>query len=243
MPRRAAGLSLCLSLGLALGGCAGIPAPGTVDDPFEGLNREVHRFNKDLDRRLLRPAATAYDAATPGLVQLLVKNALNHLETPRDLVSHLLSGEIRAAGAAVMRFGVNTVVGAGGLLDPATDFGLEKDSADIGQALAQLGMAEGIYYEAPLLGPTVARHTLGRLVDMALSPLSYLAPPVGLTAEYTARSVVFRAENAAAVDGVLYGGVDSYAAARSIYLQSRRGALRRKQPDETGAGDLDLILE
>ena len=51
------------------------------------------------------------------------------------------------------RFGVNTLAGAAGLLDPATEFGLPLEPTDFGVTLASWGANEGPYVEAPSLWP------------------------------------------------------------------------------------------
>lgn len=227
---RPALLAAVLFAGLA--GCAGSDrapdaeagaAGRAVADPYEPLNREIHGFNKAVDRRALRPAAQAYRAATPGLVKFLLGNALHHLELPRDFANHLLSGEVAAAGRAVARFSVNTVFGAGGLLDPATEFELPKEDADFGKTLAAWGMEEGIYYEIPFIGPSTVRRTIGRSVDLALSPTAYFPPLFAFSAlPETMTLLDARASNLSAADSVLYDSLDSYATTRSVYLQNRR---------------------
>ena len=52
------------------------------------------------------------------------------------------------------RFAVNTVAGAGGALDPATEFSLPRENTDFGITLASWGVDEGPYLELPLFGPT-----------------------------------------------------------------------------------------
>ena len=193
-----------------------------VNDPYEGFNRNVHGFNKGVDRFFLRPVAQGYDLVTPALVRFLLRNGLDHLELPRDFVAHLLSGEIESAGRTVLRFGVNTVVGAGGLLDPATDFEIPKEDADMGKVLATWGFGEGIYYEIPVLGPSTVRHTVGRVLDIGLAPTSYIATPWAGSAVTALDAIEFRASNGALIDSVYYESADSYATLRALYYQNRR---------------------
>ena len=155
-------------------------------------------------------------------MRFLLNNGLDHLELPRDFVAHLLSGELESAGRTVLRFGVNTVVGAGGLLDPATDFEIPKEDADMGKVLATWGFGEGIYYEMPLLGPTTVRHTIGRVLDMGLAPSTYIAAPIGGVTVTAAEAVEFRAANRETLDSVYYDSADSYATTRALYYQNRR---------------------
>ncbi len=214
-------------LAAAVSGCAStsVDERGSlaVNDPYEETNRDIHSFNRGLDRYFIRPVSYAYDEVTPAPVRFLVGNALNHLELPRDFVSHLLSGEVTSAGRTFLRFGVNTIAGAGGLLDPATDFELPKEDSDFGVVLASWGFAEGVFIELPFIGPSTTRHTVGRVVDVFLAPTTYIGRPYAGIAVTTLQTVEFRSNNANVIDNVLYESVDSYARSRSVYYQNRRG--------------------
>lgn len=212
--RRLAAALTAAGLAATAAGCgaADIDPILQVADPWEDVNRDVHAVNKAFDTALLRPLAVGYGAVAPGPVRYMVSNFVDHLETPRDFVNHVLTGELSAAARTVGRFTVNTVMGAG-LLDPASDLGLEKEDADFGRTLAVYGVGEGVYYEAPFFGPTTARHTVGRSVDFLLNPLFFVSV------------VTFRQENLSAVDSVLYESLDSYASSRALYLQNRRSFL------------------
>lgn len=193
-----------------------------VNDPYEGINRDIHGFNKGVDRYFIRPISQGYDAATPGLVRLLVGNGLSHLELPRDFVNHLLQGELMSAGRTLLRFGVNTIVGAGGLLDPATDFEIEKEDADFGQTLAVWGADEGVYYEIPLLGPSTIRHTTGRVVDLVFAPTTFIGAPYSGLAKTSLEIVELRSNNGELIDSIYYDSADSYSTLRALYYQNRR---------------------
>ena len=193
-----------------------------INDPYEGFNRDIHAFNKGADQVVLRPIAKGYEAVSPGAVRLMVGNALNHLEAPRDFANHVMTAEAGAAGRTVARFAINTFIGAGGLLDPASEFDLGKEDADFGKTLAVWGAGEGFYYEIPLLGPSTIRHSAGRIVDIAFAPTVWIGEPISAGAVNAADVVNARAENAGAVDSVLYDSVDSYVATRAFYIESRR---------------------
>lgn len=193
-----------------------------INDPYEGVNRDVHAFNKGVDRYALRPVAKGYEAVTPGAVQLMVGNALNHLEAPRDFANHVMTAEVSAAGRTAARFAINTMIGAGGLLDPASEFDFVKEDADFGKTLAVWGVGEGFFYEIPLLGPSTLRHTTGRIVDIAFAPTVYLGEPITAASVNAVDVVNSRAESASGIDSILYDSVDSYVATRSFYIESRR---------------------
>lgn len=213
-----------------------------INDPYEGLNRDIHSFNKGADQLILRPVAKGYEAVTPGAVKLMVSNALNHLEAPRDFANHVLTAEAGAAGRTVARFAINTLIGAGGLLDPASELDLGKEDADFGKTLAVWGAGEGFYYEIPLLGPSTVRHSTGRIVDIAFAPTVWLGEPVSTASTTALEAVSARAEDASAIDSVLYDSVDSYVATRAFYIESRRSFVNNGAEtgeDGEAAGGLD----
>ncbi|MFT7390135.1 MAG: phospholipid-binding lipoprotein MlaA [Paracoccaceae bacterium] len=219
---------LAIAAVAALGGCAAPnPDAGFISDPYESTNRYVHSLNKGIDTVALRPAAQVYDFVAPELVQHLASNALDTLDLPVAAVNFVLQGDFLAALRTSGRLGLNVVMGAGGLLDPATEMGLPKEETDFGITLARLGVAEGPYLEFPALGPMTGRDLAGRVVDAALNPVSWVA---GIPTEGTAGLRAFQVVEArdayfAAIDRTLYDSEDSYIAARSAYVQLRRRAV------------------
>jgi phospholipid-binding lipoprotein MlaA len=63
------------------------------------------------------------------------------------------------------RFVTNSTVGLGGLFDPATSFGLERQEQDFGKTLGYWGMESGPYLVLPIFGPSSLRDTGGLIVD------------------------------------------------------------------------------
>jgi len=213
----------------ALAGCAVEAEPGAlIADPYENVNRAVHSFNVAADTVALRPAAIAYDAVTPALFQHMIGNFVDHLRLPVVFFNNIFQGDVDEALATLGRFGVNTIVGAGGLLDPATEFGLPYDPTDFGLTLASHDANEGPFIMLPLFGPSTGRDAVGRLVDFGLDPLTYVTVGDGLgqtlatVGRFTVPPVVARSENFEIVDQVLYESEDSYVTLRAAYVQSRR---------------------
>lgn len=223
-----------LAAAAALAGCG--PAPAPVDhDPYEEANRANHAFNKGLDRAVLRPVSQAYGAVVPGPLRTGVSNLANHLDLPRDMVNYLLQGRPVAAMETALRFTMNTTFGLAGLLDPATDMGLRRNSTDFGETLHVWGLAEGAYVELPVLGPATERDAAGKLVDFALNPTRALSgdPATAATAAGIGSTLGDRARYSDTIDSVLYRSADSYAQSRLLYLQSRRFELGQTAADET----------
>ena len=231
--------------------CASGPADpdALIADPYEETNRDIHAFNKGLDSAILKPLAEGYDLVTPELFQHMIGNGLNHLRMPGIFVNRVLQGDSHEASVAAGRFVVNTVVGAGGLLDPATEFGLPYEPTDFGVTLAAWGADEGVYVEAPFFGPSTTRHLVGRVVNFALDPSILIttgAVEVGTALQIAdaARTPVdivnTRHENAELIDDILYESEDSYVTARTGYIQNRR---RRIAGDETNTEALPDIFD
>ncbi len=221
-------LALAAILGVAACATAGPQAELSATDPHEGFNRNILDFNLALDRNLLRPTAQGYDFVTPALVKHLLGNGFSHLDLPGDFVNYLIQGEIDPALETLGRFTINTVLGAGGFLDPATEFGLLKNDTDFGITLGKHGAGEGTYWVLPIVGPTTTRDAFGGIVDFALSPTTYLglidpslSREVGL-ALLAGETVDDRDRNGDLIDDVLYESADPYISLRSIYLQRRR---------------------
>ncbi len=200
------------------------PADG-IHDPYETRNRQVHAFNKELDRSLIRPVAVGYSAAMPDEFEDSISNFATNFGQPSVTVNSLFQGDLRGAGISVSRFLINSTLGLGGLFDVASDFGVERHDTDFGETLHVWGVKEGAYAEVPLLGPTTTRDSVGRIVDFFTNPLSYeLDDPErysGTVASATAR-IGDRGRYAETIDSILYDSADSYAQTRLIYLQNRR---------------------
>jgi phospholipid-binding lipoprotein MlaA len=72
------------------------------------------------------------------------------------------------------RFLMNTTLGIGGLLDPATQAGLEKNENDFGLTFGRWGIPKGPYFVIPFLGPSDVRDGLGRIPAAYISPQNFV---------------------------------------------------------------------
>lgn len=232
------GRAIIVCAALFLTGCSTPSQPDGINDPYEVTNRKVHNFNRGLDRSILRPASNAYGTVVPEPARNGVANFANNLNQPANVVNALLQGRVENAGHNTFRFLVNTTFGLGGLLDPATEMGLEDRRTDFGETLYVWGVAEGAYRELPVVGPATQRYAAGRLVDLFTNPLRFaLDGPqaTARTAANVASGLGARYRLSDTIDSVLYDSADSYAQARLIYIQNRRFKLG---VDATGT-DLD----
>ena len=200
-------------------------AAGEIFDPYENTNRSVHQFNKGLDRYAFRPASKGYVAVVPPDMVTAFGNFAENLSKPGDAVNYLLQGNIKGAGQALGRFAVNTVLGIGGLGDPASDFKMAEARTDFGETLHVWGAGEGAYVELPAYGPSTTRDAVGIVVDFFTNPLSQLennpAEDLQIPAEVVDQ-LGNRGTYSDTIDSILYESADSYAQGRQIYLQNRR---------------------
>ena len=139
--------------------------PIQVPDPLEGFNRAVYNFNAEFDRYLFLPVVEAYQTVTPDLAQQGVSNFFSNLGEVYSFANGALQLKPIRAGRAVLRFSLNTILGLGGLIDVATEMGIEQIPEDLGQTLGHYGLPEGPYLVLPLLGPSNLRDTVGLIGD------------------------------------------------------------------------------
>jgi phospholipid-binding lipoprotein MlaA len=211
-----------LIAGLWLAGCASLPNNSKPDarDPWERFNRTTFKVNDALDRAILRPTARAYAKVTPRVVRTGISNFFANLETTTTLVNDALQGKMRAAGHDTARLLLNTTLGLGGLFDPATAAGLDKNDEDFGQTLGKWGMSSGPYLMMPLFGPTTVRDFAGRGVDTFTDPSHYLEDDSTRYA-ITAVGVVDLRYGLLSLDAQLEQSFDRYAFVRNAWLQRR----------------------
>jgi len=208
-----------------LAGCSPAPVASGINDPHEARNRRIHEFNKNVDQAMLRPVSQAYGTVVPEPVRMMLSNFVGNLDLPRVVLNDLLQGNLQDAAHNTFRFGVNTIFGLGGLVDPASDGGLTVRDTDFGETLHVWGVGEGAYRESPLSGPSTTRDSWGSLVDMVLNPVRYMLPTeenLGLLGGNLLSKLGDRYRYSNTVDSILYDSADSYAQARILYLQNRR---------------------
>ena len=209
-----------LALAALMGGCATATNP---QDPFEPYNRGMMRFNDDLDTAILKPVATGYRDAVPRPVRAGVGNFFGNLSDVWSTVNSALQLKVPQAGEMALRVGVNTVFGLAGLVDVASEMGLERHSEDFGQTLARWGVPAGPYVVLPVFGPSTVRDAVTTLtVDRQADLVRQIDPTGARNVAYGLRVVDTRA-NLLRVSSVLDEvALDRYTFTRDAYLQRRR---------------------
>ena len=207
-------------------------------DPWEPFNSRMFWFNHDvLDQYVLKPLAQAWNFVLPDPAQRSLRNVVDNTNVLSRLVNSLTQGKWSGAGRELARFGINSTVGIGGLLDVAKEgFRIEKSDEDTGQTLGFYGIGPGPYLVLPFLPPMDVRDGLGTVVDGSMNPLNYIIPFAGLAnagttagalAGITATDAVnWRSLNLELYEGIEEAVLDPYSAVRNAYLQKREAKVK-----------------
>ncbi|MDQ3618233.1 MAG: VacJ family lipoprotein [Pseudomonadota bacterium] len=212
----------------------------TSYDPWERFNRQMHRINNAIDRRVARPLAQAYVRVMPRPVRLGVSNFFNNLGQPVTAVNALLQGRPTQSAQALGRFALNTTLGIGGIFDPASDAKLPNKSEDFGQTLAIWGWEQSRYVELPVFGPRTVRDVFGLFGDAPLSPLRQVGDETVRIPLQGLQLVDVRTQ-LLSTDSLREGAADDYALVRDAWLQRRNYQIFGDRMDE-GEDDLPEYL-
>ncbi len=136
-----------------------------VADPWEGFNRNMYRFNFYFDKYLFLPVVNSYEYVTPNFLQDRVSSFYNNIREVKNLTNSMFQLKGVESLTTLGRFVTNSTVGLGGLFDPATSFGLERQEQDFGKTLGYWGMESGPYLVLPIFGPSSVRDAGGLIVD------------------------------------------------------------------------------
>lgn len=207
-----------------LGACAQPNAPRTgpegAYDPYEAQNRKTFAVNQKLTSG---GSGGGVASVIPTEFQDLLHNVSENLSMPQVAVNSLLQGDLRGTGLALHRFSVNSVLGMGGLVDAASEFGVPEHDTDFGETLHVWGVGEGAFVMLPILGASTQRDVAGRVVDLFTDPLSYNLPE---RERYVVTGITL-------ADGVIQGSKKAkpatYEAARAAYLERRRAEVSSRR--------------
>ena len=213
-------------------GCASLPVAEEPEqvDRFERINRGIYRFNRGVDRRVVRPLARVYDRAMPPRVERRVRNFFTNLRAPTDILNNWLQGKFRPGFADLGRFLLNTTAGLG-FFDPAGKLGLERHPEDFGQTLAGWGVPSGGYLVVPFLGPGSVRDWGAWTLDVRTDQLHRVDDSSTRDKLWAWRVISDRAALLPA-ERTLEESFDEYTLVREAYWQRRRYQLYDEAPPE-----------
>lgn len=222
MQTKLKGLLFASLFGLMLSGCAST----ANNDPLEGFNRGVYKFNDVADKAVIKPVAGAYKAVLPSPVRSGVNNFFSNLNTFVSVINDLLQFKFDKAAEGAGRFVINSTFGIAGLVDVASMDGIEKRNEDFGQTLGHWGVGSGAYIVLPFLGPSSVRDTTGLVVDtLAFDPISYVEDPATRNVARTIKLIDKRAQYLPASDLLDEAALDPYAFMRDAYFQRRNSQI------------------
>ena len=215
---------------LLLAGTPGVAEDAPVNkDPWEPFNRKMYVFNDTLDRWVLKPTAKGYKFIMPDFAEQGVTNFITNVYDFNSFFNSILQGEFAGSMNAGGRFLINSTVGLLGLVDVATEMGIEPFRSDFGQTLAVWGVGSGPFVMMPVIGPRTVRSTVGYFADTYSSiPALLNDNPIAWTF-WTVEIIDYRARLLDAED--LMTG-DRYIFLRDAYLQRREFFVTRGKVDD-----------
>jgi len=225
-PRHLRALGLAFSL--AAMQCTAMAADAR--DPWESMNRRVYAFNDVVDVTVVRPVAQVYDKVLPRFARTGVHNFLGNLSDVWSMANSALQLKGQATAETLMRVSVNTFFGLAGVLDVATEMGIEKRKEDFGQTLGYWGVPPGPYVVLPILGPSTVRDGLALPLDFKGDPGQNASDPATRNTLTVLRVTDLRASLLKTVDTVKEASLDPYSFVRDAYLQKRENDIYDGNP-------------
>ena len=220
--------SMWLALALTALQCSAMAADAR--DPWEAMNRRIYAFNDVVDTAVVRPVAQVYDRVLPSFARTGVHNFLGNLGDVWSMANSALQLKGQATAETLMRVSVNSVFGMAGVLDIATEMGIEKRKEDFGQTLGYWGVPSGPYVVLPILGPSTLRDGLALPLDFKGDP-SQNVRDTGTRSTLTVLRVTdLRASLLKTVDTVKAASLDPYSFVRDAYLQKRENDIYDGNP-------------
>jgi phospholipid-binding lipoprotein MlaA len=214
-------------LALMLSGCAST----ANNDPLEGINRGIYKFNDVADKAVIKPVAGAYKAVLPSPVRSGVNNFFGNLSTFVSVINDLLQFKFDKAAEGAGRFVINSTFGIAGLVDVASMDGIEKRKEDFGQTLGYWGVGSGPYIVLPFLGPSNIRDTAGLVVDSAaFDPIGYIDDPATRNSAIALKFLDRRSQLLPGSDLLDEAALDPYAFMRDAYYQRRQSQIYDGNP-------------
>jgi len=200
-------------------------------DPLSGYNRAMTSFNDKIIIYGLNPISEAYAYILPQPLRLGISNFIHNIQFPIRFTNNLLQGKFQNSSNELERFLVNSIVGLGGLMDPAKNYmNIHPHEEDFGQTLGHYGVGSGFHVILPFLGPSNIRDIVGITGDGYLSPLvnvrgleNYKIPQnlgqsIGIYAVHTINKTSLHLGE---YEDLKKDAVDLYPFLRDIYEQKR----------------------
>ncbi len=195
-----------------------------LSDPLELVNRTIFTFNDRLQIWFMEPTARGYRKVIPSIFRTGLLNFFNNLLEPTRIINSLLQGRFKAAGEIFLRFTLNSTVGVGGLMDPATFDGMHSYERQFASTLNHYRVGSGPYLVLPFFGPNDLRGTFGLIGDTLTSPLFFILnnDPLAAAAVQASNAINRTSFKLGEYEKMLRGAFDSYLAVRDAYEQHQQ---------------------
>ena len=145
------------------------------EDDWRGFNRFMFAVQDAAMDYIATPINHVYCSVLPKPVIRGVDNAIDNSEYPIRVVATLLRGEGGCAWDETKRFAINTVLGIGGLFDPAKNwFGIFSTGASLSGTFATWGIPRGPSLVLPFVPRVHVRDCAGYILDQGLDPKTYI---------------------------------------------------------------------
>ena len=228
---------MLFALGL-LSGCASTgDSVSSKDDPYEGFNRSMYKFNDVLDKGFLQPLASGYATIVPSPVRKSITNFFDNLGYLNVILNALLQGKFDQAVSDSLRFVYNSTLGIGGLFDVSTAIGAPRNNDDFGKTLASWGFERGSYWYYPFFGPDTTRNSGDVVTRNLVDPTNYLNSIV----LFPLRALNIVNTRANLLDATRIrdeAAVDPYVFTREAFLQQRDYLIYDGNPPVDGYDDI-----
>jgi phospholipid-binding lipoprotein MlaA len=231
MFKRCCAIASLAAMAALSAGCASGPN-ANPKDPLEPMNRKVALFNDVLDDNVFRPAARGYRDYTPPPIQTGVSNFFRNLSDVSSTVNSGLQLKGRDTAESLMRVVVNTTLGVYGILDVATEIGLQRHPEDFGQTLGYWGAPSGPYLVLPLFGPSTVRDASALPLDTSIDLVRQYDDVAVRNTAMALRIVEKRASLLQSTDLLSGAAIDKYSFTRDSYLQFRRNQVFDGNPPD-----------
>lgn len=203
------------------------PPPG---DPFQAINAKSFAATEAVDKAFIGPVSLAYKHHVPSPIRSGIHNFLYNLREPIVFVNFVLQLKIGKAAETVGRFGINSTVGVGGVMDIAKrkPFHLPRRGNGFADTLGYWGVPNGPFMFLPIVGPTTVRDLFGGFVDRLILPVG-VGPPFNTAAFGASAGALGALDHRADFDEelhILHDNVpDPYGSSRDFYLRRRQAEI------------------
>lgn len=214
------------------------------EDPYEPYNRVMFKVNDTADQYVIIPFARGYRAVTPTPVRMGVSNFFYNLRDVISFGSNLLRLDLEKASTDLVRVGINTTFGLGGLINIADAGDMPNNKNSLGDTLATWGWKHSNYFVYPLAGPSTVRDSLGNMIVGLYPPENGLLSHSNtlLVATKVLKVADTREQYLNLTSSLDQAAVDKYAYTRDMYMRIRNQQVGIAPPPDSSDIDIDELV-